>query len=466
MIASRSWIAPMAWGVIILALTIAVGRAWCSWICPMGTLLDWTPSRRPDRNKLDIPAYWRQVKYFLLFTVLFAAILGSLTLLVLDPITLLFRTITSVVLPALSLLITTVEGWLYNIELFQPAVEWFDGLVRGSLVTEQPFFLPNLLLALVFAVVLALNIIRPRFWCRYLCPLGGLLGLVSKVAQVRYKIDEERCISCKQCAITCPTGAIDPERNFAANSAECTTCLDCMETCPTGAITFNGHHEPVTHQRYDPSRRQFLTSLSSAVVGAMLLWVVPFFRKVTPQCIRPPGASEEHLLNQCIRCGECIRVCPTGGLQPSYSASNWEALWTPVLISRLGYCDYSCNSCGQVCPTEAIPILSLAEKRQTVMGIAFIDRHLCIPWAEGRDCIVCEEMCPVPAKAIQLEEQIITNSRGETTIVRLPSVISGLCIGCGICEYQCPVDGEAAIRIYPDVKQRRRQQGKNRAIQQ
>ncbi len=398
---------------------------------------------------MDIPAYWRQVKYFILFAVLSAAIAGSLTLLVLEPVTLLFRTVTSVVLPALSFLVTAMESWLYRIGPLQPAVGWFDNLVRGSLLTEQPFFLPNLLLAAVFTGVLALNAVRRRFWCRCLCPLGGLLGLVSKLAQIRHKVDTGGCTSCQRCAIICPTGAIDPGRKFTASTTECTTCLDCVEACPTGVISFSSQWGLATHQRYQPSRRQFLAALGVAAIGAGLLRIVPFLTRREPQVVRPPGSGEGQLLSQCLRCGECIRVCPTGGLQPSQSVSDWDKVWTPVLVSRHGYCDYSCSSCGQVCPTGAITELSLVEKRQTIIGVAAIDERRCIPFAEGRDCIVCEEMCPVPQKAIRLEEQTVVALTGDTTRVRCPKVIRDLCIGCGICEYQCPIDGEAAIRVFP-----------------
>jgi MauM/NapG family ferredoxin protein len=397
---------------------------------------------------LDIPSYWRQVKHPILFTILLTAILGSTTLLVLDPITLLFRTIASVFLPAFNFIVTTAEMWLYNVKLLQPPLEWFDSLVRGWLLTEQPFFWPNLALALVFAGVLALNAVRPRFWCRYLCPLGALLGLVSRVAYLRYSLDEARCTACQRCVPLCPTGAIDPDRSFAVSPAECTLCLDCVGACPTEAISFQGQLGLAARQHHDPSRRQFFASIGTAIAGAALLRILPVFRKANPSLIRPPGTSEEQLLSGCIRCGECIRVCPTGGLQPSLSAAGFEGLWTPALILRLGFCDYSCNSCGQTCPTGVIPNLPLSEKRQKVLGVASIDEERCIPFADGLDCIVCEEMCPVPQKPIQLEEQTVTNSQGETVTVLCPIVIQDLCIGCGICEQQCPVDGESAIRVY------------------
>jgi len=223
--------------------------------------------------------------------------------------------------------------------------------------------------------------------------------------------------------------------------------MDCLEAYPTGTTSFRGKPGLAKPHRLNPSRRWFFASIGGALAGALLLKFVPKLGSKSTALIRPPGTSEEQLLSECIRCGECIKVCPTGGLQPGIAARNWEGLWTPVLILRLGSCDYSCNSCGQVCPTGAIPELSLTEKRQKVIGAAFIDKERCIPWADGLDCIVCKEMCPVPLKAVQLEEQTVTNIYGEVTTVLLPSVIQDLCIGCGICEQQCPLDGEAAIRV-------------------
>ncbi|MBU1878542.1 MAG: 4Fe-4S dicluster domain-containing protein, partial [Chloroflexi bacterium] len=158
----------------------------------------------------------------------------------------------------------------------------------------------------------------------------------------------------------------------------------------------------------------------------------------------PPGSVEETLLLRCIHCGECMQVCPTAGLQPSLLEADLEGLWTPRLVPRLGYCDYGCTNCGQVCPTEAIPRLALEEKRRVVMGLAYIDTNRCIPWADSRDCIVCEEMCPTPEKAIVLDD--IETPDGRT--VRRPRVLRDVCIGCGICEFKCPLEGESAIRVY------------------
>ena len=143
-----------------------------------------------------------------------------------------------------------------------------------------------------------------------------------------------------------------------------------------------------------------------------------------------------------------MRACPTSGLQPAVAEAGLEGLWTPILAPRLGYCDYSCNACGQVCPVEAIPPLSLEEKREQVIGQAYIDQNRCIPWADNVDCIVCEEMCPVPDKAIKLEVVEVRTADGHLVRVQRPHVIREQCIGCGICEYKCPLNGQAAIRVY------------------
>jgi NAD-dependent dihydropyrimidine dehydrogenase PreA subunit len=143
-----------------------------------------------------------------------------------------------------------------------------------------------------------------------------------------------------------------------------------------------------------------------------------------------------------------MRACPTSALQPAVAEAGLEGLWTPLLAPRLGYCDYSCNACGQACPVQAIPPLGLEDKREQVIGLAYIDQDRCIPWADNQDCIVCEEMCPVPDKAITLEQVEVGNADGELVMVQRPHVIRERCVGCGICEYKCPLENPAAIRIY------------------
>ncbi|MCK4237443.1 MAG: 4Fe-4S dicluster domain-containing protein, partial [Candidatus Krumholzibacteria bacterium] len=122
-------------------------------------------------------------------------------------------------------------------------------------------------------------------------------------------------------------------------------------------------------------------------------------------------------------------------------------IWTPILVSRLGYCEYNCNLCSQVCPTGAIRKISVEEKKEIRIGLAFIDKDRCIPYAFGRNCIVCEEHCPIPDKAITFDEEKTVDKDGKRFMLKKPVVDPELCTGCGICEYKCPVVDIPAIRI-------------------
>jgi polyferredoxin len=451
LLAGRTIPTKLLWALVTLVATLILGRVWCGWVCPLGTLLDLFRFRRAAfHSRLSS---WRQVKYFLLFVVLISALFANLTLLILDPITILTRTLATVVMPALNYAFTTVEFWLYGFRPFQAPLAWVDTALRSTILptTSGEFLYPlyrlNVLFALLFIGIVTLNLFTDRFWCRYLCPLGALLGLLSKVSWLR-RVVGPGCNQCRRCGGDCTMGTIEPERGFASDPGECILCLTCLGTCPQEGVAFKGQLGLAEWRSYDPSRRQLLASLATSVGGLALLRTSPIAHREHLHAVRPPGARENDLLAKCIRCGKCMKVCPTSGLQPSLSESGLEGLWTPVLVSRLGYCDYSCHACGQVCPSKAIPDLTLEEKRRTVIGLAYIDQNRCIPWADNVDCIVCEEMCPVPDKAVRLDEAEVLNAQGESVVVQRPRVVRDLCIGCGICEHKCPLNGEAAIRVY------------------
>lgn len=450
MLAGRAWIPRMAPALVTLALTLLLGRVWCGWLCPLGTLLEWVHFRKEigfvAKTRFLVSPRWRSVKNVLLFLILTAALLGNLSLLVLDPITLLTRTMTTAILPALNRAITAVEQTLYPVGFLRPAIDWIERVLRGPVLPVlQPVFALNVLIGLLFIVVLALNALADRFWCRDLCPLGALLGLLSKVSLLRPVIGAA-CNRCGQCVGVCRMDAI---QDYEIVSGECTVCLDCLAACPEAGIAFRFPLRPDRWRVFDPTRRQVLTSLAGGALGVALLRSGIRVRYPHPQLIRPPGAQdEEAFLARCLRCSQCMKVCPTSGLQPVLFEAGLEGLWTPRLVPRLGHCNYGCNACGQVCPSGAIPPLDLAQKRQAIIGMAVVDRNRCLPWAYGVPCIVCEEMCPVPHKAIRLEEATVLNAQGEAVIVQRPYVLLDLCIGCGICEYQCPMAGEAAIRVY------------------
>lgn len=450
-LASRSLLPGWPLALAFLLSALLLGRAWCGWLCPLGTLLDLLPAHRVRPGDQPIPQRWRQVKWLLLVLILGAALLGNLTLLIFDPLTLLTRAVAGVLWPAFGWLTTGVERLLYQVPALQPAVLSLDGWLRGTVLRAEPAVQAlNWLLVVLLLGVLLLNAVRRRFWCRYLCPLGGLLGMVSRASWLRRQVDEAHCLNCQRCNRSCPMGTIDPKRHYASDPAECILCLECAQSCQLAGVRFGGAQPwgVAPSMDYDPSRRAVLAALAASVAGVGVLRIGPTARQPAAHWLQPPGAAGNGLLDTCIRCGACLQVCPTGGLQPSLGQAGLEGLWTPVLVPRLGYCDYACNACGQVCPTGAIPLLPLAEKQRAVIGQASIDRSRCLPWAGHQPCIVCEEMCPAPDKAIWLEEAMLPTRDGGAQRLQLPHVDRARCIGCGLCEYHCPLPGPAAIRVW------------------
>jgi polyferredoxin/Pyruvate/2-oxoacid:ferredoxin oxidoreductase delta subunit len=457
--AGRVLVGGLVLATIVLLLTLLFGRVWCGWFCPLGTLLEWLGPRRSRRS--PPPEKWRAIKYVLLFVVLFAALLGNQTLIILDPITILNRTLTTAVWPALRYVVMQGELFLYQFPLLWGPLDAVHGaIVQPVFLDVQPVFTLAALIALLFVGLVALNWWAERFWCRYLCPLGGGLGLVSKLAFLRREVGEE-CALCARCTHQCPTGTINPHENYESDPAECLVCFDCLTDCTREGIGFRwrlprllaaqlqtARWRPAAWHHYDPSRRQVLAAAGASVAGVALAGVEPITQRQPAHMIRPPGATLGDFSALCARCSACVRVCPTQGLQASLLEGGLQNVLTPRLVPRLGYCSFSCNACGQVCPTGAIPKLGLVVKQHTPIGLASVDQNRCLPWAYGIPCIACEEACPVEDKAIKLEEIEAEDSRGNRVLVQRPLVVQDLCNGCGICEYQCPMGGEAAIRVY------------------
>jgi polyferredoxin len=445
----RALVGGIALAGITLLITLVFGRVWCGWVCPLGTLLEWLgPKRSTGRAPAET---WRAGKSLLLLAVFGAALLGNHTLVVLDPLTILNRTLATAAWPALRFVIVEGEAFLYQFPALWGVLDPIHAAVVQPVVqVVQPLFGMAVLTALLFAGLVALNWWAERFWCRYLCPLGGLLGVASKLSLVRREVDDA-CAQCARCTHQCPTGTIDPLDNYRSDPAECIVCFDCLTDCTRDGVGFRlqlPQWKPGRWREYDPSRRQALAAVGLSALGVALTGAEPITQREPPTLIRPPGASRISTNTLCIRCGACIRVCPTQGLQPNLFEAGAQNLFTPRLVPRVGACNFSCNACGQVCPTGAIPELSLEEKQQTVIGLASVDQNRCLPWAYNIPCIVCEEACPVADKAIVLEEVTVADAEGSALLLQRPHVVKELCIGCGICEYQCPMGGDSAIRVF------------------
>jgi polyferredoxin len=441
------WLAPMLIAVVMLLAPLLLGRAFCGYVCPMGTIVELTSPKPSKGSALSsrTRGALRKLPPYTLIVALALSIFASGAFLVFDPLTLLTRASTILLYPLLDRVVRLAGDVAYLAPPLRGTVDAVTGALTGRIVFAEPltFGLAMLTLAL-FAGVLLASRLETRLWCRDICPLGALLGQVGRFAVFGRQVDQAACISCGRCAKVCPLDAIGSD----FHSTDCTRCqlgMECADECPEDAISL-GWLPP--KEAYVPGRRAFLAATGGALLVGFLTYTGLSRRTRNPGLIRPPGAREElDFLALCSRCGQCMKVCPTNVLQPSLAKAGPEGAFTPEMDFRIGYCDWACNECGKVCPTGAIQALELEAKRTAKIGRAYVDENRCIPFVDGQTCLVCEELCPLPEKAVVLNEVTVEAPDGEEVTLGQPRVIDDLCIGCGICEYQCPAQGESAIPV-------------------
>jgi len=503
----------LLWAIPFALLAILVGRAFCGWMCPLGSLHHFVSSLKSDAKRgaklIESNRYkrWQAVKYHLLAAVLLMAVFGSVAGLLLDPLSFLVRSMSTAVLPAFNAAVRAGLDAAYGWPLGpgQAVVNGAGVVLNATILSfKQPHFHGAFLIGTLFVFALVLNTRVTRFWCRAVCPLGALLGVCSRWSLVQMRKHEDKCDDCRRCLLHCQ-GGDDPVPGATWRKAECHLCLNCLNDCPTGGINFAWSMRPSparqTRETPELKRRSIITGMAAGAVMVPLMRSGPGL--TTPAgslLIRPPGSLDEaHFLDRCIRCGDCMKVCPNNALHPATLEGGLESLWTPVLVPRIGYCEPNCVLCSQVCPTGAIWEITVAEKtgargegqgargkgqgtegerreaggpdpeqpttavppdsdqppaftpapaKDAIrIGTAFYDRGRCLPWAMGIECIVCEEWCPTSPKAIYLVPAEIVDRNGETKAVKQPFVDPALCTGCGACEYACPIKGSPAVYV-------------------
>jgi polyferredoxin/ferredoxin len=500
---------PLLWALAVIVMTIILGRFFCGWLCPFGSLHHFTGflahRKVPAIQKIKLNKYRhaQSVKYLILVTFLamaaFPSISATLQTGLLDPIPLVTRSFNLVLLPII------------------------DKPFNLTSVTAR-FSVGASLIFLVFLTAVLLNLVIPRFYCRFICPLGALLGIISRFAIWRIGKNAYACSNCRLCESACEGGCEPADR---IKISECVLCFNCRQDCNEEVIKYQTSSSlagEVTNP--DISRRGFMMSLAGGILA------VPAIRlsgklasNWSSGLIRPPGAlDEDGFLKRCIKCGQCMRICPTNVIQPGSIEGGLENLWTPVLNNRIGSsgCQLDCVACGQICPTSAIRPITLSEKLgrdefekngPIKLGTAFIDRSRCLPWSMDKPCIVCQENCPVSPKAVYTRpyfgtirngsltvkkfsadtievteslqadkfatgdyyiaidnqrKKIVSNTENTVIIsaedkfakipeqgsmievqVRLqrPYIDIEKCVGCGICEHECPVSGRRAVRV-------------------
>lgn len=474
-LASHALYRGLVWSLAILLPTLFLGRFFCGWICPLGTLQQFVgamPSEaKRGKQRIESNRYkrWQTVKYVILLAGLVAAIFGSMAIGWFDPFSILVRSIGLAIFPALNFASGAVLAPLEHSHIAAlQATGQFIHAVLQALVFDfrQSHFTQGFLLGILFLLILAAGLRVTRFWCRALCPLGALLGAVSRWSILGLHKDASKCNQCNRCMLNCQ-GGDDPIGGKPWRKSECLTCMNCVNACPDHALSFRFFRKENEVASTNLGRRRTVTGLAAGAALVPLMRVGTSLGKDRDErLLRPPGALDESdFLARCIRCGECMKVCPNNALQPTLAQAGIEGIWTPTLVPRIGYCEPSCVLCSTVCPTGAIWQLTAKEKgwvadsvsspaathnqasQPVRLGTAFYDRGRCLPWAMATDCIVCEEWCPVSPKAIYLEEVQVTDSSGNTKTLKQPHVDPTRCVGCGACEYACPLQERPAVYV-------------------
>ena len=431
--------------LIILLLTILFGRVYCSSICPLGTLQDVINNiagrfKKKRKRRAEYLKEYRALRLSLLALPVVVFILGSAVAInLLDPYSIYGR---------------------FAGNFFRPILVWMNNLAAYVLDSVKVYWLfPFDLKAfhlIPFAITLAFFVLifvmawkKGRLYCNTICPVGTLLGYLSKLSLFRVIIKEEDCLKCGACARECKANCIDSD-NKKIDVTRCVNCFNCLTTCPTEGITytFAFSKKKSENEELNNSKRDFLTKTSlyllsfSAIAAQVEKKIkvtkpstVPVFRKVA---VSPPGSVSIDRFNaKCTACHLCVSACPTQVLQPSFLEYGFTGMLQPRLDNIAGFCNFECKICGDVCPTGAILPIQLEKKKLVQLGKAKFIEDNCIVKTQKTDCGACSEHCPT--KAVHMKPY-----EGKLVI---PEVRDKYCIGCGACEFACPVTPYKAIYI-------------------
>jgi polyferredoxin len=431
-IAARHWNVALIGMAAILLVCLVIPRGFCGYVCPLGTLIDafdWLIGRHIKALRIQRVGVWANLRYWILLAVLVSAALGVMT-----------------------------AGYVAAIPVLTRGLLLSGGQIQIGFLKSwnqiSPWTAGSILSLCLFAIVLLLGLLSPRFWCRYVCPSGAVFS-VFNLFRVNQRKVESSCIKCNKCIEVCPFDAI--ESDFNTRALACTLCQTCGGVCPTHSIKFVSRWneqdlkevEAPNTEKAALSRRAILAAAIGGAAAAVAIRP-PLARAQSLPLLRPPGSvSEEDFLNLCIRCGECFKVCPGPVLHPANLSHGLNTLWTPIAVPTHAGCHQDCNFCTLVCPTGAIVPLSIEQKRKTIMGLAVIHTDLCLPHRGRQDCQLCYDECeaagyhaiemrpiqldigPVP-EGVFSQEQIEEMSR-----ITAPFIRADACVGCGLCEYRC-----------------------------
>lgn len=426
--------------VALVVLTLLFGRFYCSVICPLGVTQDffaWIGSRvKKNRYRYHKPLTWLRWVVFALFVVAMVVGLNAVAVLI-APYSSYGRMVSSIGQP--------VYIWLNN--LLAGIAERHESYAFYSVEVKAVSAVTLVTASALLVIVAALSLWRGRLWCNTICPVGTLLGFVSRWSVMKPVIDKSKCVECGLCGKNCKAECIDTE-NRKIDYSRCVGCMDCIGKCHAGAIGYKVQSLKLkdNSEKVDSSRRKFLVA-TAAVGTAMALQaqeenidggLAVIEDKVMPNRktpLKPAGARGlRRFSKRCTSCQLCVTECPSHLLRPSKELST---LMQPEMSFHDGYCSPGCVKCSQVCPAGAIEKISAEEKSAISIGHAVVVTQNCFS-AQGDKCGHCAEVCPVGAVSMVTDP---------ATGFEIPSVDENRCLGCGKCEYLCPSRPLSAIFV-------------------
>nr|WP_320058613.1 4Fe-4S dicluster domain-containing protein [uncultured Bacteroides sp.] len=424
--------------IVLTVLTLLMGRIYCSVICPMGVFQD-VMSRisrlfAKKKKKFTYSRPKTLLRWIVLAVTVLAFVFGiSFVVGLLDPYSAYGRMITSIFKPAYMLCNNLLESIFsrqenYTFYKVDIAIRSILSVVIGSAT---------------FLLIGFLAWRNGRTWCNTMCPVGTVLGFLSRFSVFKIRIDLNKCTSCGICATKCKASCINVSTH-AVDYSRCVNCFDCLEDCRQEAISFMPSIA-ITRQGVDASKRRFMTAgITTALVApqallhaqSTLLSTGKAYKKKNP--LTPPGSvSLEHFQEHCTSCHLCVSKCPSHVLKPAFMEYGLEGMMQPTVDFEKGFCNFDCTVCGDVCPTAAIKPLTVQQKHVTQIGYVVFILENCIVHTDNTSCGACSEHCPTQAIAMVPYKDGLT----------IPQVDREICVGCGGCEYVCPARPYRAVHI-------------------
>lgn len=435
--------------VSLVVLTLLLGRVYCSVICPLGVMQDifgWI-GKKSKKNRYSWSPAKNVLRYVFLRVMVVAIILGVGSLMaLLAPYSAYGRIAQNLFAPL----------WLWGNNLLAYMAERMDSYAFYTVDVWMRSLATFCIAAVTFVLLGVLAWRNGRTYCNTVCPVGTVLGFLSRYSLFRPVIDTTKCNRCGLCARNCKAACIDSQ-NHRIDYSRCVACMDCIGKCRKGAISYargrkqqnlvveQNNREPV-----DKNRRQFLATTAllaaaSAVkaqektvdggLAAIEDRKIP--KRSTP--IVPPGAQGLwHVARHCTGCQLCVSVCPNGVLRPS---TRLDRLMQPEASYERGYCRPECTKCADVCPAGAIHRITVADKSAIQIGHAVWVKENCVPLTDGVKCGNCARHCPTGAI------QMVLSDADNPDSPKIPVVNTERCIGCGACENLCPARPFSAIYV-------------------